>query len=163
MGNRLLLATLLVVGARAEAQRQPAWEVRVSDRVEVVAGAQGALSVSIAVDRGLAVSKDAPVIVDLAADPGVWMRKKRLGRGDAVDPEADAPRFAAPIKAEAAGSHAIKVRVRFWLCGGKSCRPIDVRRTATLEVTAPAPPPIDAGVGGAPADATSADAAKPSK
>jgi hypothetical protein len=31
------------------------------------------------------------------------------------------------------------------VCGGKSCRPIDVRRNATVSVAAP-PTPTDAGV-----------------
>jgi hypothetical protein len=33
--------------------------------------------------------------------------------------------------------------VKFWLCGTRSCRPIDARKTAQIAVTAPAPP--DAG------------------
>ena len=138
-----LLALLVATGA--EAQRQPGWEVRVPDRIEVAAGASGTVAVSIAVDRGLTVSRDADVILDVVPEPGVTVRKKRLGRRDAVDPEADAPRFAIPVKADADGEHAVKLRVRFWVCGGKVCRPIDVRRTATITVAAPAAPPPDAG------------------
>jgi len=139
---RLAVAAAAVLTcARAEAQRVPGWEVRVADRIEVPAGTQGAIPISIAVDRGLTVSKDATVIVDLAADPGVVLRRKRLGRADAVDPEADAPRFAAPVRADAQaeGDHTLKIRVRFWLCGTRSCKPIDVRRTAVVAV-GPAPP-----------------------
>ena len=37
----------------AEAQREPGWEVRVAERVELVAGAAGTMPIAIAVDRGL--------------------------------------------------------------------------------------------------------------
>jgi hypothetical protein len=146
-----LLALLLASGA--EAQRQPGWEVRVADRVELVTGASGTVAVSIAVDRGLTVSRDADVIVDLAPEQGVSIRKRRLGRRDAVDPEADAPRFAIPVKADADGEHAVKVRIRFWLCGGRACKPIDVTKTAVVAVATPAPPAVDAAVD-APGDAS---------
>ena len=137
----LILAVLLLVGTRAEAQRQPGWEVRVAERVELAPGANGSISISIAVDRGLTVSKDAAVIVDLVAPAGITLRKRRLGRGDAVDPEADAPRFAAAVRATEPGDHAVKIRVRFWVCGGKACRPVDVRRAAVVAVAVPPPPP----------------------
>jgi hypothetical protein len=149
--RRLVVAAALVIGARAEAQRVPGWEVRVADRVELVPGASGTIAIAIAVDRGLTVSRDAAVIVDLAPDPGVTVKRRRLGRPEAVDPEADAPRFAASVRGDAAGDHPVKVRIRFWLCGGKACRPIDVRRTAVVAVTPPPAP--DAGVDAAPPDA----------
>lgn len=138
---RLVVLSALAFTARADAQRQPGWEVRVAERVEVAPGATGAIAISIAVDRGLTVSKDAGVIVDLAAPASVTVRKRRLGRGEAVDPEADAPRFAVPVRATEPGDHAVKIRVRFWVCGGSACRPIDVRRSAIVAVTAPPPPP----------------------
>jgi hypothetical protein len=141
----LLVAVLLASTAYAQ-PRQPDWEVTVADKVIVAPGESGSISVAIRVDRGLTVSKDASVIVDVQADPGVTVRKKRLGRTDAVDPEADAQRFAVGVKGDTAGDHAVKVRVRFWVCGGKSCKPIDVRKSATVTVAAPAPLP-DAGVG----------------
>jgi len=134
--GRVAFAAALVAGAGAQAQapREQGWEVRVAERVELVAGATSALAIALAVDRGLTVSKDADVIVDLEVEPGAAVKKKRLGRGDAVDPEADAPRFAVNVRGDAPGDHRIRVRVRFWLCGGKICRPIDVRRVATVVV-----------------------------
>ncbi len=140
-----VVALLLVLGARAEAQRQPGWEVRIGEPVVLAPGASGTIPVSIAVDRGLTVSRDAQVIVDLAPEPGLTFRRRRLGRSDAVDPEADAPRFAVTVRGDQEGEHTVKLRVRFWLCGGKACRPIDVRRTAQVSVTPPAAPG-DAGV-----------------
>jgi len=135
---------LLVACAPADAQRDPGWELRVPERIEVAAGATAPLSIAIAVDRGLTVSKDAAVIVDLAPDDGVAIKKRRLGRADAVDPDADAPHFAAPIRGDTVGDHTVAVHVTFWLCGTRSCRPIDARKSAQIVVTAPEPP--DAGV-----------------
>jgi hypothetical protein len=144
----------VLVWAPAEAQREPGWDLRVSERVEVAAGASAPLTIALAVDRGLTVSKDAAVIIDLAVEAGIAVKKKRLGRGDAVDPEADAPRFAVPVRADAPGDHVVRLRVRFWLCGTRSCRPIDVRRTVTVSVAATSVG-SDAGV-----DARSAEAGK---
>jgi hypothetical protein len=142
-------ALVWLVGTPAEAQRELGWDLRVTERVEVAAGATASLTIALAVDRGLTVSKDAAVILDLAPDAGITVRKKRLGRGDAVDPEADAPRFAVGVRGDTPGDHAVRLHVRFWLCGTRSCRPIDVRRVATIAV-AGATPGIDAGFGAAP-------------
>lgn len=127
----MLLVLCALAQATAQAQRQPGWEIRVSEKVEL----PGNLAIAIAVDRGLTVSKDAPVIVDLVPD-GVTLKKLRLGRPDAVDPEADAPRFSVPIRVDdtaAAGKErTIAVRLRFWVCGGKVCKPLDERRRVTV-------------------------------
>src|SRR5205807_10426169 len=113
------------------------WEWTIPDRVEVAAGASGALPIAIALDRGLAISKDAALILDLAPDGGVTVKKKRLGRADAVDPDADAPRFAIALHGEATGDFTLRVHLRFWLCGGRVCRPVDARRTVGVSVTPP--------------------------
>ena len=128
----------LLVAANASRADPPGWDVRVPERLEVALGAGAVLPIAIAVDRGSVVSKDAPVIVEFRAEPGVAFKKRRLGRGDAVDPEADAPRFAVAVRGDTAGSHAVTVRVRLWLCGGRVCRPLDVKRQLSVVVT-PAP------------------------
>jgi len=145
-GGCLAVLVLALTSVLAEAQREPGWDVRVAERVELAVGASAPLTLAIAVDRGLTVSKDAAVIIDVAPDAGVVVKKRRLGRNDAVDPEADAPRFAPVLRGETPGDHLVKLRVRFWLCGTRSCRPIDVRRVTTVAVTAPA----DAGSAAAP-------------
>jgi hypothetical protein len=133
-----VVVALGALGTPAAAQREPGWEVRVPERLEVAVGEGGAIAIAIAVDRGLAISKDAPVIVDLVGPPGVAIKKARLGRADAVDPGADAPRFSVVVKPSEAGEHVVKIRLRAWLCGGKVCRPLDVARQA---VVAAAPKP----------------------
>jgi len=135
--------------APARAQRDAGWDVRVAERVEVALGQAAPLAIAVAVDRGLTVSRDAGVIVDLVPDEGVTVKKRRLGRGDAVDPEADAPRFAAPVRGDSPGEHEVRLRVRFWLCRTRTCRPIDVRRATTVSVVA-ATPGKDAGIDAGP-------------
>jgi hypothetical protein len=147
------IALATAVSAPAAAQRDPGWDVRIGDRVEVAAGATAPLTIAIAVDRGLTVSRDAPVILDLALDDGISVKKRRLGRGDAVDPDADAPRFAVAVRGDAPGERAVRLRLRFWLCGVRSCRPIDVRRAATVSVVGKTPS-ADAGLGTGPGSGT---------
>jgi hypothetical protein len=129
------LALLLLLLAHPAWAQQPGWEVRVPERLEVKAGATVQLPIAIAVDRGLTVSKDGPVIVDLAPDAAVSVKKRRLGRAEAVDPGADAPRFAVVVRGEAAGEAVVKLRIRFWICGGKACKPLDLRRQTVVAVT----------------------------
>ncbi|MBS1122436.1 MAG: hypothetical protein H6Q90_4664 [Deltaproteobacteria bacterium] len=145
-----VLGIALVLTARPlGAQREPGWELRVPDRIEVPLGGSAIMPIAIAVDRGLTVSRDGPVIVELYAEPGLAIKKRRLGRADAVDPEADAPRFAVAVHGDGVGDHTLKLHVKLWLCGGKACRPLDLRRVVTITVATPAAP-ADAGIDGMP-------------
>ena len=134
---------MLVLVLVSSASADTGWDLKVPDKVELVPGTAGTLTVSIAVDRGLAISKDAGMIVDLAPEGGLAVKRRRLGRGDAVDPDADSPRFAIPLRVESAGDYRLKLHVQFWLCGQKVCRPADARRTiaVTAAAAAPTPPP----------------------
>ena len=137
----LLLGGLLgALVAPAGAQRSPGWELKVPERIEVAAGATATLPIAIAIDRGLTVSKDAPVIVTLAPEKGVAIKKRRLGRADAVDPEADAPRFAIPVRGDTPGETVVKLHVKLWLCGGKVCKPLEIRRQTLVVVGTPGQP-----------------------
>ncbi len=136
---RAAVVALAVLATPAAAQREAGWELRVPERVELVTGTSGTLPISITIDRGRTISKDAGLMIDLAPEGGVTVKKRRLGRGDAVDPDADEPRFAVPLRAEATGDFALALHIRFWLCGGKVCRPIEARRRVTIAVTAPVP------------------------
>lgn len=135
--RRAALVVVVMLAARADAQRDSGWELRIPERVELVAGTSGTLPITITIDRGRTISKDGGLTIDLAPEGGVTVKRRRLGRKDAVDPEADAPRFAVPVRADAAGDFALKVHVRFWLCGSKVCRPVEARRSLTVAVTTP--------------------------
>jgi hypothetical protein len=132
----VLLAAIVAMPAVGQAQRQPGWEIRVPDRVELSAGGAATVPIAIAVDRGLVVSRDAPILIDLAPDATLSVKKKRLGRPDAVDPEADAPRFAVTVRAPDPGSATLTIRLRLWVCGGKVCKPLDELRKVTVVAVA---------------------------
>jgi hypothetical protein len=127
------LALVLLFTATASAE---SWDVKIPERVEMTTTAGGTLPINIVVDRGMSLSKDASIVIDLAPEPGVTVKRRRLGRTDAVDPEADAPRFSVPLRADNPGDFALRVRLRFWLCGQKVCKPVDAKRTVTVAVTA---------------------------
>lgn len=130
------MKTLLVILLLTATASADSWEIKIPERVEMTTTAGGTLPISIVVDRGMSLSKDASIVIDLAPEPGVSVKRRRLGRTDAVDPEAEAPRFAVPLRADNAGDFALRVRLRFWLCGQKICRPVDAKRTVTVAVTA---------------------------
>jgi hypothetical protein len=135
-----LVLLLLTAAAHADT-----WELKIPERVEVTAGTSGTLPISIAVDRGKSISKDGGIVLDLVPEGGLAVKKRRLSRADAVDPDADAPRFAIPLRADAARDYTLRVRLRFWVCGQKVCRPVDAKRSVVVAVTA-ASAPADAGV-----------------
>lgn len=144
------MLVLVLVLAPLAASASPGWTLTVPDRVELVAGAGGALPIAIDIDHGLSISKDAGLLLDLAPEGGVAITRRRLGRGDAVDPDAGSPRFSVPLRAQAAGDYRVKLHLRFWLCGQRTCRPVDARRTVAIAVSAapaapapaaPTPPP----------------------
>lgn len=144
--SRALAVALAIAATRvahAESPEPAGIDVRVADSIEIAQGQSAPLSIAVAVDRGLVVSKDAGVMVDLTPPAGLHVKKRRLARADAVDPGADAPRFAVPVRGDTVGSYVVPVRIRLWLCGGKVCRPVDLRRSATVTVVA-APPPANA-------------------
>lgn len=145
MKQLVVIAALASMGLGADAQGEAGWELKLPERVELVAGASSPLAISITVDRGLTISKDAGIVLDLAPEGGVSVKRRRLGRGDAVDPDAEEPRFAVSLHAEATGDFTLKVHARFWLCRDKTCRPIDARRTVAIAIAAPSA--SDAGVG----------------
>ena len=126
-----------MVATLGGAARAESWELKVPEKVELVAGTSGTLQVAIVIDRGLTISKDAQLVLDLVPDAGLAVRRRRLGRGEAIDPGADAPRFAIPLHAAAPGDYALKLHLRFWLCAKQTCRPIDARRSVAVAVAAP--------------------------
>jgi hypothetical protein len=130
---RLVAAiAVLVLASPAWADR---WTLAIPERVEVVAGTSSVLPIAIELDRGLSVSKDAAVILDLAPDAAIAIKKRRLGRADAVDPDAAAPKFSVPLRADTAGDFSVRVHLRFWVCGQRACRPVEARRNVAIAVT----------------------------
>ncbi len=130
-----LVLVLVLVLDPLPARADTSYELRVPERIALHAGDSGTLAIAIAVDRGRTISKDAGLVLDLAPDGALAVKRRRLGRADAVDPDADEPRFQIAVRGESAGDYAIKVHLRFWLCGAKVCRPVDARRTVAVAVS----------------------------
>jgi hypothetical protein len=128
------LALLIVLSARVAAAQDPVgYKLDVPEHLDFAVG-DGSLPITIAIERGQTVSKDAGLTLDIAPDAGVVVKRRRLARTDAIDPDEDSPRFAIPVRGDAPGDFTLKLHLRFWLCGMKVCRPIDARRTVTIRV-----------------------------
>ncbi|MEZ4360802.1 MAG: hypothetical protein R3B48_11515 [Kofleriaceae bacterium] len=125
------------------------WRVELSARVELVPGDVGAVALTLS-GRGRYGVARAGVLIDLVAPEGLSVRQRRYHREDAVDPEAAAPAFSIPVRAEAPGSYALTVRARFWVCSPKHCLPVELRRVVEVVAIAPA---VDAGADAAPSPA----------
>ncbi|MFT3693676.1 MAG: hypothetical protein QM831_11085 [Kofleriaceae bacterium] len=122
-----------LIGLAGVAAAEP-YKLDVPEQLSVPASSTGTLPITIGVDRDRTISKDAGITIDLAPDAGLAIKRRRLSRADAVDPDEASPRFAIPVQTNAAGGFAIKVHVRFWVCGNRSCKPVDARRTVVVTV-----------------------------
>ena len=135
--KRAAITLAFVVSVRAAApaaaQDQPGYKLDVPEHLDVDTGG-GTLPLTITVDRGQTLSKDGGLTLDIAPDAGIAVRRRRLARTDAVDPDEESPRFAIPLRTDTAGDFRLKLHLRFWLCGTKVCKPIDARRTVTVSV-----------------------------
>jgi hypothetical protein len=128
------LALIIVLSARLAAAQEPVgYKLDVPEHLDFAVG-DGSLPITIAIERGQTISKDAGLTLDIAPDAGVVVKRRRLARTDAIYPDEDSPRFAIPVRGDAPGDFTLKLHLRFWLCGTKVCRPIDARRSVTIRV-----------------------------
>ena len=128
-----LAIAILFVSRLAAAQDPVGYKLDVPEHLDFSVG-DGTLPIAVGVDRGQTISKDGGLVLDIAPDAGIVVKRRRLARTDAIDPDEDSPRFAIPLRGDAAGDFTLKLHLRFWLCGSKVCRPIDARRTVTIRV-----------------------------
>lgn len=149
--RRVVVVASIAIGlfASPALSAPEAYELRLPERLSVVKGESGAISLTIAPGAGHSVSRDGPLRIDVSAVPasGLALAEARYTRADAADPEADAPRFEIGYTAELPGGYAVAIEMRFWICRERTCRPVRETRTVDVAVTEPAPPsPPDAGV-----------------
>ncbi len=137
----LIPAVLLL--AASEARADDRWRITIPDAVDAEIDAAAAVSLSIAPREGYTISRDGPLLIDLAATPAdaVTLPRRRLQRRDAADAQADAPRFDLRFKARREGDHRLDVSLRFWVCARRTCRPVRAQRAVTIRARPPAPPP----------------------
>jgi hypothetical protein len=142
VGVALVVGCLLWTAARADDEGR-GFRLRVARSVDIEVGSERAVSLTILPKSGYVISRDGPVSLRSQPPPGLQLRRRHLRRKDAVDPGAEAPRFELRVRAKETGSFRLPVRVRFYVCRKKACRPIE--RKLEIGVTVPAAAP-DAGV-----------------
>ena len=143
---RVLVAALACLARTAAAEPGPDGsddrdlhefhEIRLAERDEARPGDARALSLTIAPRPGYSISRKGPLIIDVAAEPGAGIEvpRQRYLRRHAADAHADAPRFDLRYRAVSAGHHALRVRLRFWVCGDATCWPVRALRMVHIEV-----------------------------
>lgn len=134
------LAMLLAMAGGEARAEEPAWELAIDERLELVVGTVANAKVRLR-GRGRYIVARSGLLIDLKPARGLGVRQRRYQRGDAVEGEAAEASFSIPVRGEAVGAHALELRVRFWVCAAKSCLPVDERRTVAIEVREAPPPP----------------------
>ncbi len=88
---------------------------------ELRAGGQGRLVLFIEPLAKVHVHPQAPLKIALESTAGLKLAKTSLGHADAVDPQAEAPRFVVPFVAESRGKQEAKARLDFFICSDQWC------------------------------------------
>lgn len=118
-------------------------QISVPESVAAEPGVATSVSLTVAAKPGYTISRDGPLIIDIAGD-GLTLPKRRYRRSDAADARAADPRFDIKLTAPNPGDHALAIDARFWICRRRTCRPIRENLTVAIKA-APKPPPTDAG------------------
>jgi len=134
----------LMAGAprAAGAPARPGYTIALPERFDLVAARAAAVSLTIAPEPGYVISRSGPLRIALSAEPpgAVELPRRRYHRAHAADRLAEAPRFDLAVRAVTPGRHRLTIDLLFWLCRGRTCRPIRAERTVAIEVqAAPAP------------------------
>jgi hypothetical protein len=137
------IATLACLARAAAAEPAPDassgaedHEIKLAERDQARVGDARALSLTITPRPGYSISQQGPLSVELAVEPadGVALPIQRYHRRHAADAHADAPRFDLRYRAVKPGQYALRVGLRFWVCGNATCWPLRVFRTVQLDV-----------------------------
>jgi ABC-type Fe3+-hydroxamate transport system substrate-binding protein len=87
-------------------------------------GAPGRVVVAIEPTvKGVHTNREFPLRYKVEASPGLKVEKGELRRADAVDPNADNPRFEIPVTGAAPGAQQVTVQMRFAICSDTWCVP----------------------------------------
>jgi hypothetical protein len=96
-------------------------------------GGKGRVVVAVEpLTKGVHVDPKAPFKVKVAPSAGLSVARAELRRADAVDPQAESPRFEIPFTATAAGPQEVRLQVDFYVCSDSWCA--KQSRTASLPV-----------------------------
>jgi hypothetical protein len=129
------LALAALAGAAAAEPARPGYRIALPERAELTAGQSGAVSMTIAAQPGYSISRSGPLRVALSADPdALELPRRRYQRKHAADRLAEAPRFDLAVRAVRPGQHRLSIDVLFWLCRGRTCRPVRAARSVAVDV-----------------------------
>jgi hypothetical protein len=96
-------------------------------------GEQGKVLVVVdPLEKGIHVNREFPLKYRVEPSAGLRVTKTDLRRSDAVDPDAENPRFEIPVLALAKGAQQVAVQMRFAICSDAWCVP--QTRTVTVPI-----------------------------
>jgi len=96
-------------------------------------GKKGKVVVDVVpLERGIHVNREFPLKYKVEPSAGLKVEKLEWKRADAVNPDAENPRFEIPFTAAAKGAQQVSVAMRFAICSDAWCVP--QTRTVTVPV-----------------------------
>ncbi len=140
-GGWAALAVAVVAALPAAAAPRPGYTIALPERIELAAGQGGEVSLTIAAQPGYTISRSGPLRVSLSAEPAdaVELPRRRYHRAHAADRLAEAPRFDLAVRGVRPGRHRLVIDVLFWVCRGRTCRPVRAERAVAIDVRPAAP------------------------
>jgi hypothetical protein len=96
-------------------------------------GEKGKVVVAVApLQKGIHVNREFPLKYKVETSAGLKVEKLEWKRSDAVDPDAENPRFEIPVWGGARGAQQVAVQMRFAICSDAWCVP--QTRTVTVAI-----------------------------
>ena len=124
---RSLTATAVLAVATLARAADPAADAAQSYRIDtsgsttqLKAGGKGTLVLAIVPVQKVHVHPQAPLKIALESK-GLQLEKSALGHQDAVDPNAEGPRFEVPFAATQRGKQEARAKLDFFICSDQWC------------------------------------------
>jgi hypothetical protein len=118
------LAALALAAVLAAPEADAAKTYRIAtdgSTAQLAVGATGKVVLAIEPLGNVHVHPQAPLKITVESSKGLRVEKAQLGRKDAVDPKAEAPRFEVPFSAVEAGKQEARAKVDFFVCSDQWC------------------------------------------
>ena len=102
---------------------------------EVRVGEDGVIKLVLVPKNGTKIQPQAPLEVKLSEPEGVVLEKRKLGRGDLADKDAEQPSLSTSLRGQKAGSYSIDADVSFFLCTDEWCQRMTDRVSIPVKVS----------------------------